>query len=196
MRAFLAAPSSHRLPATALFARAAEFHYLHHRFFECNYAGRGASWLDALCGSFCARFAEAETGAPVRPRVDGKATLRCGGDPGSLLSRDAWYLAGAAACVGPWAAAASGVWAPAPATSVCLSIVAGAGPVVLAAAMAHWRRGVGPAPVAAPPLDSAAKPPFLSLPAQLLVGAAVGVLPVCWACALALLPPLALTAGA
>lgn len=36
------------------------YHYMHHKYFECNYAGTGAAFLDNFFGTFKARFTEAD----------------------------------------------------------------------------------------------------------------------------------------
>ena len=53
------------------------FHYFHHRYFECNYAGSDASFMDVLFGTFRESFNEKfdEVEGP-RPREDAKSTLQ------------------------------------------------------------------------------------------------------------------------
>lgn len=52
------------------------FHYLHHRYFECNYAGSDAACLDILFGTYKGSFAEhpLDKHGP-EPRADAKSTL-------------------------------------------------------------------------------------------------------------------------
>lgn len=49
------------------------YHYLHHRYFECNYAGADAVWFDVLFGTFQQLPREK---APLKLRADAKSTLR------------------------------------------------------------------------------------------------------------------------
>jgi sterol desaturase/sphingolipid hydroxylase (fatty acid hydroxylase superfamily) len=97
------------------------FHYLHHRYFECNYAGTDAAFMDVFFGTFKGTFVEENP----KPREDAKSSLR-------LLPTTEFvgYLAGSAACV------ASGV-----------PVVVGFGPVVLATLLALYGSGRGVQPV-------------------------------------------------
>lgn len=185
-----------------------QFHYLHHRYFEVNYAGRGAAWLDAVCGTFCARFAEAEvatrTGTgdnkswatAVVSRDDAKATLK-----GAPTSSFVGYMCGAVVCIGLWAyvaiATASGRSLPCVMTAVLLSILAGAGPAALAVmiaprALANMTR----ADTAQDKSLQATRAWHLlgfglsnaRSSAVVAVGALVSVLPVCTTCFIALRP--------
>lgn len=53
------------------------FHYMHHRYFECNYAGFGAAALDVTFGTFVEGFgAKEKAGREVEPPADAKSTLR------------------------------------------------------------------------------------------------------------------------
>jgi hypothetical protein len=53
------------------------FHYLHHRYFECNYAGTDAAFMDIIFGTFRESFDEKfdEKEGP-KPREDSKSTLK------------------------------------------------------------------------------------------------------------------------
>ncbi len=48
------------------------FHYLHHRYFECNYAGTDAAFMDIIFGTFKESINEKEI---VNPRDDAKSNL-------------------------------------------------------------------------------------------------------------------------
>jgi sterol desaturase/sphingolipid hydroxylase (fatty acid hydroxylase superfamily) len=48
------------------------FHYLHHRYFECNYAGSDASFMDILFGTFKEAIDEKED---LKERADAKSNL-------------------------------------------------------------------------------------------------------------------------
>jgi sterol desaturase/sphingolipid hydroxylase (fatty acid hydroxylase superfamily) len=48
------------------------FHYLHHRYFECNYAGLDAAFMDILFGTFRESIDEKEE---IKPRDDAKSNL-------------------------------------------------------------------------------------------------------------------------
>jgi hypothetical protein len=50
------------------------FHYMHHRYFECNYAGFSAGWLDVFFNTFHSSMASEKDG--VKQRADAKSTLR------------------------------------------------------------------------------------------------------------------------
>lgn len=116
------------------------FHYMHHRYFECNYAGTDAAFLDLWFGTFKGSFDDADKEADPTPRDDAKSTLWAGYTPEFLT-----YLGLSAGCVVPWVfrggAEVSGVEAAG------LAVLAGAGPIGAAALVsAVWggRRGVMP----------------------------------------------------
>jgi hypothetical protein len=46
------------------------FHYLHHRYFECNYAAHDSSFMDVIFGTYTETFTDEPT-----PREDAKSTL-------------------------------------------------------------------------------------------------------------------------
>lgn len=77
------------------------FHYMHHRYFECNYAGFGAAALDVTFGTFVESFAEKEKpGVKMVEHGDEKSTLR------KVPSWDfIFYLFASSACVAAWALA-------------------------------------------------------------------------------------------
>jgi len=123
------------------------FHYLHHRNFECNYAGLGAAALDVFFDTFTERFAEADGDKVVMERADEKSTLI-----GIPPITDMLYMLLSCACVAAWALVAcwgnfGGALGPLPpflapaavkgsVAQLYLSLLAGFGPVVLASVMA------------------------------------------------------------
>jgi len=105
------------------------FHYLHHRYFECNYAGSDAAFMDIYFGTFKASFSE----HPVdkygpKPREDSKSSLRI------LPTREfLTYLGLSALCVGSWAYQWQGT-THTPLTqmqSLGISSIVGFGPVII-----------------------------------------------------------------
>jgi sterol desaturase/sphingolipid hydroxylase (fatty acid hydroxylase superfamily) len=71
------------------------FHYLHHRFFECNYAGLDAAFMDIWFGTFRESLPDDSEGPA--PREDAKSTLR------SVPSKEfLTYLGLSALSLGPW----------------------------------------------------------------------------------------------
>jgi len=97
------------------------FHYLHHRYFECNYAGTDAAFMDVLFGTYCGALTDTDSGGG---REDAKSTLRIVPTREFIV-----YLGGSMACFG----AAYLTQLPALA-----ALVAGFGPVGLAVAMSSW----------------------------------------------------------
>jgi hypothetical protein len=156
------------------------FHYAHHRYFECNYAGSDAAFMDVWFDTFVGSFEEREKdkGAKgVGLREDAKSTLRQVPTLEFLA-----FLAGSSVCVLAWAqaalAVAAGGAAPDAQRALALAALPGFGPVALAVVMSlASARGVKPAPM------SLAANAF-----HLAVGTAFCSLPVSWACWLALQP--------
>ena len=75
------------------------FHYLHHRYFECNYAGSDAAFMDIAFGTFKGSFKvnDADKDGP-KAREDAKSSLRL------VPTREfATYLGLSALCVAAWA---------------------------------------------------------------------------------------------
>jgi sterol desaturase/sphingolipid hydroxylase (fatty acid hydroxylase superfamily) len=116
------------------------FHYMHHRYFECNYAGSGAGFLDRKFDTFMSNFKD-EGGGKIKPRDDAKSTLK-----GVPSQEFVVYLLASAACVGIWAYAAvsvaSGTMHVTPMVAVLLSFLCGFGPVLVACVMTIVQRGV------------------------------------------------------
>ena len=50
------------------------FHYMHHRYFECNYAGTDAAFMDIMFCTFKGSFSDVDKDGP-KPREDAKSTL-------------------------------------------------------------------------------------------------------------------------
>lgn len=108
------------------------FHYLHHRYFECNYAGSDAAFMDIAFGTFKASFRDhpVDKNGP-KPRDDAKSTL-------FIMPTQEFtvYLGTSALCVVPW-------WYATTQTSVSanqaliVSSTVGFGPVLLASVITH-----------------------------------------------------------
>jgi sterol desaturase/sphingolipid hydroxylase (fatty acid hydroxylase superfamily) len=113
------------------------FHYMHHRYFECNYAGTDAAFMDHMFGTFQGSFRDEDRTNPA-PREDAKSTLR-------LLPTGEFvaYLVGSGLCFLPLAL-------PLSSTLVGVgseALLAGVGPVLVASLVSKlWatRRGVSP----------------------------------------------------
>lgn len=70
------------------------YHYLHHRYLECNYSGADASFLDIWFGSYVGSFRGPDRLGP-KPREDAKSSLH-------FTYEFMVYLMFAAACGLPW----------------------------------------------------------------------------------------------
>ena len=109
------------------------FHYLHHRYFECNYAGSDAAFMDIAFGTFKSSFNEhpVDKNGP-KPRHDAKSTLR-------LLPTQEFtaYLGGSTLCVLPWVYSALYVNSITVTHAFILSSAVGFGPVFLASLISH-----------------------------------------------------------
>lgn len=107
------------------------FHYLHHRYFECNYAGTDAAFMDIMFGTFKDSFNEKfdEIDGP-RPREDAKSTLY--GFPTFEFIR---YLVLCLICFGIWFYYALNVGANniilGQLQKISIASLAGFGPVVI-----------------------------------------------------------------
>jgi len=115
------------------------FHYMHHRYFECNYAGFSAAFLDVLFDTFMPAFKEPD--GKVKARDDAKSTLK-----GAPSSEFVGYLLASAVCIGLWAYAAIGTARGtvhvSPMVAYLLSFLCGFGPVLVACAITIVQRGV------------------------------------------------------
>jgi len=103
------------------------FHYLHHRYFECNYAGSDAAFMDIAFGTFKASFNDhpLDKYGP-KPREDAKSTLLI------LPTREfITYLVGSSLCVAPWTYYSINKYPVSSNNALVLSSLLGCGPVVL-----------------------------------------------------------------
>lgn len=104
------------------------FHYLHHRYFECNYAGSDAAFMDVAFGTFKASFKDhpVDQHGP-KPREDAKSTLR-------MLPTQEFtvYLSASTLCALAWAYAALHPGSVTTNQALALSSAVGFGPVLLA----------------------------------------------------------------
>lgn len=74
------------------------FHYLHHRYFECNYAGLDAAFMDVIFGTFKDSINEKfDDEEGLKPREDAKSTLA--GFPTNEFIR---YISLCFICFGVW----------------------------------------------------------------------------------------------
>jgi sterol desaturase/sphingolipid hydroxylase (fatty acid hydroxylase superfamily) len=111
------------------------FHYMHHRYFECNYAGTDAAFMDLLFGTFRESFDEVDQQEDPAPREDAKSTV-LGYPSAEFLA----YGAASGICMVP-------AFIPTGLSSLTSSILAGLGPVAVAPLVAGCfgsRRGVAP----------------------------------------------------
>lgn len=103
------------------------FHYLHHRYFECNYAGSDASFMDIAFGTFKASFNDhpQDKYGPTA-RDDAKSTLY-------LLPTTEFitYIIGSSLCVAPWAYYSIQGYPISSNNALVLSSLLGGGPVLL-----------------------------------------------------------------
>lgn len=101
------------------------FHYLHHRYFECNYAGTDAAFLDVFFGTYRGALADSDLAGP---RDDAKSTLQTIPTKEFLL-----YLGGSATCCIIWYNTIS--WNLTLIPAIAVSSLVGFGPVLLATSM-------------------------------------------------------------
>lgn len=98
------------------------FHYLHHRFFECNYAGSDAAFMDIWFGTFRESLPDSESG----PREDAKSTLRV-----VPTSEFITYLTLSASSLTPWYYYSQNQTQLTYQSALLSSLSAGFGPVIL-----------------------------------------------------------------
>jgi len=152
------------------------FHYLHHRYFECNYAGSDAAFMDIFFGTFKASFSEhpVDKDGP-KPREDAKSSLRLI-PTGEFIT----YLTLSSACVGVWAIPVIISYQVSETTALQLAATVGFGPVFLATLLSYlYGKGLG------------VKHVQMNLTANLMhlfVGSVFCSLPVTYACYLTLVP--------
>ena len=121
---------------------------MHHRYFDYNYAGANAGFMDVLFNTFKPVF----KGEDTKPRADAKSTLR---SPPSLEMLS--YLALSIACVLPWALCTTRHVHVSEAAALAMSLLASFGPVVVAALFTVVNSGAGAL------LDPYAKRPLLEV---------------------------------
>ena len=104
------------------------FHYLHHRYFECNYAGSDAAFMDIFFGTFKASFKDhpADKDGPTL-RDDAKSTLRIMPSKEFVI-----YLSTSSLCILAWSYIALHSISVSSNHALALSSLVGFGPVILA----------------------------------------------------------------
>jgi sterol desaturase/sphingolipid hydroxylase (fatty acid hydroxylase superfamily) len=104
------------------------FHYLHHRYFECNYAGSDAAFMDIAFGTFKASFKDhpVDQNGP-KPREDAKSSLRLVPTQEFLV-----YLSSSGLCVVAWIYASLQNTPVTENQALALASAVGFGPVLLA----------------------------------------------------------------
>jgi sterol desaturase/sphingolipid hydroxylase (fatty acid hydroxylase superfamily) len=109
------------------------FHYMHHRYFECNYAGSDAAFLDIWFGTFQGSFKDADR-VNASLRDDAKSSL-CILPTSEFIT----YLVGSGLCFVPWILKGD--------NHIQVALLAGIGPVACASIVSRiWkaRRGIIP----------------------------------------------------
>jgi sterol desaturase/sphingolipid hydroxylase (fatty acid hydroxylase superfamily) len=145
------------------------FHYLHHRYFECNYAGSDAAFMDIYFGTFKGSY-NLEDREP-KAREDAKSSLRL------LPSKEfSIYLALSSLCVALWAIPATTSYNVSEMQRIQLASLVGFGPVILATILSSTDR------------THPVKMNLFANLMHLLVGSIFCSAPVTYMCYLALLP--------
>lgn len=109
------------------------FHYLHHRYFECNYAGSDAAFLDIWFGTFKGSFSEhpIDKDGP-KQRDDAKSNLF------SKSSNTFFtYMTSCALCLAPWSYIALYSIPVTDILAVSSSFLVGFGPVIIATLISY-----------------------------------------------------------
>lgn len=147
------------------------FHYLHHRYFECNYAGGDAGFMDVIFGTFRSSMAP-ET--EPKARADAKSTLR------TVPTME--FITYLAACYGCFTLWFHFLGLPTSvATSLSLSFITGFGPTILSVIVSKlFGGGRGVKPTSMSTLGNAI---------HISAGAALCAAPVAYATWLSLRPP-------
>lgn len=102
------------------------------RYFECNYSGFSAGFLDLWFGTFMARFKESSV-EDVKQRKDAKAKI-----DGTVTTEYVVYLSLSTACMAVWAYYACAGVAVSTSFAVLLAFLASTGPTVLACVMSMY----------------------------------------------------------
>lgn len=149
------------------------FHYLHHRYFECNYAGSDAAFMDIAFGTFKASFKDhpIDQHGP-KPRDDAKSSLRVLPTKEFIV-----YLSGSSLCVLPWMYSLQSSVTENQALAIASMV--GFGPVLLASLVTNLYTSANTHPVK------------MSIAANLLhlfLGTLFCSIPVTYACWLTLMP--------
>ena len=105
------------------------FHYMHHRYFECNYAGTDAAFMDIWFGTFRGNLDENQAGGP-KPRDDAKSTLRIVPTKEFIT-----YLSLSALSLAPWLYYSAMKKIISLEMAYAISLLAGFGPVFLSVVM-------------------------------------------------------------
>ena len=148
--------------------QADSFHYMHHRYFECNYAGFGAGFLDVLMNTFTDSMEKEKDGITLRE--DPKSTLRVLPTKEFIL-----YLLSSGSCFLPWLLAYQGGFSGSVLSTV-VSLIAGVGPVGFAYLLTEVFGGKGGTPI------TNTSSSFL----HITIGSVVCSLPISYACYLTL----------
>ena len=101
------------------------FHYLHHRYYECNYAGSDAAFMDIYFGTFKGSFNLADKDGP-KPREDSKSSLRV-----IPTSEFIIYLFSSLSCLSIWAIPAASSFPLTQIQAIVVGSLAGFGPVLI-----------------------------------------------------------------
>ena len=109
------------------------FHYLHHYYFECNYAGSDAAFMDKAFGTFKASFKNLVDKDGPKQREDAKSNLLL--IPTKEFSI---YLISSGTCVASWAYVAIYQQPVSPNQALALSSIVGFGPVILASILSRF----------------------------------------------------------
>jgi hypothetical protein len=112
---------------------------MHHRYFECNYAGTDAAFMDIWFGTFRGSLAEnpADADGP-KPRDDAKSTLRA--VPKNEFMA---YLLLSALSLGPWYYYSSEKTHLTEQIALLISLLAGFGPVILSVLVSNAFKSSG-----------------------------------------------------
>lgn len=151
------------------------FHYFHHRYFECNYAGLGCSFLDSWFGSFCGTLREKP---PLAFREDTKSTINVFASPPTV--EQCIYMAVSMSCVATWVGASAGYGPGKDLPSMVLGCLIGVGPVAAAVIMCVASEGLQS--LVAP----FAKRPWWETVLHVVVGTMFTSYPIAVACSLSL----------
>jgi sterol desaturase/sphingolipid hydroxylase (fatty acid hydroxylase superfamily) len=101
------------------------YHYMHHRYFECNYAGTDAAFMDIAFGTFKESFSNDDKNGP-KPRDDAKSNLFIS------PTRDfIFYLLSSFGCCAIWAYFATNHIFLNVNQKIIISALGGFGPVIL-----------------------------------------------------------------